>query len=206
MAEIPTLLTPVSEVDLGLGLKNGHRLAFNVDPSEKRLRVGWAQTALETARGKVIRNNNVGNITKGAWSGNFYVLHVPPPDPPMLNFRAYDSLVDGCCDYWKFLSVHYAGALGCFDDGDADKAARALKAAGYFTAGVEAYAKAMVQLAAYFDDKVFPLIPDGVPCPLAMKSVLSDEDIEKVMAVVEENTEIIIRDFETEPPPDDPAA
>src|SRR5262249_47778198 len=132
---------------------------FGAPPNANRLAVAWAQCALEHGRGKAIWCHNIGNITAGkGWSSGYYVLSVPPPDPPTLKFRSHTNFIDGASDYWRVLAGQYASALKFFDAGEPMEAAAALKTRGYFTAELEPYARAMSQLYADFRSKVLPAL------------------------------------------------
>ncbi len=145
--EVPEVRTPLSEGDLIDALRIGHSAAFGAPPSPERLGVAWAQIALETGRGKICRNNNLGNITKPkAWIGEYYVLKVPPPDPPTLKFCAYDSPAAGATHYWTLLHDRFKSALSSFDSGDAAIAAAELGRLHYFLADVGQYSKGMSSL------------------------------------------------------------
>jgi hypothetical protein len=148
MSEVPKVLTPLTELELLDVIYVGHQAVFSEYPSLKRLSVAWAQLALELDRGKAIWNNNLGNISAGSkWIGDYYSLHVPPPDPPVIRFRAHDTSLDGAIDYWKFLSApRYAQAIFYFDKGDAFNAAVQLGAVRYYLANVAIYAKDMASL------------------------------------------------------------
>lgn len=145
--EIPKVLTPLTELELVEVLYLSHGQAFELFPSAERLGVAWAQCALELGRGKSIWNFNIGNITAGSkWLGDYYVLKVPPPDPPTLKFRAHESPIDGGVDYWKLISGRYASTIPYFDRGDANGAAVELGRLKYFLAHVETYANGMTSL------------------------------------------------------------
>jgi hypothetical protein len=139
--------TPATEIELAQALSSGHDLFFDALPSPEKLGVAWAQCALELARGKAIWNNNIGNITAGrSWPGDFYELHVPPPDPPVLKFRAHASLVDGAVDYWKVLTEHFGSAMPFFVAGKAEAASRELGRLHYYLADPNVYAPATARL------------------------------------------------------------
>ncbi len=145
--EVQRVSTPCTDVELVDALRDGHRVAFGNHPAPERLGVGWAQLALESGRGQRQWCHNVGNITAGrSWHGNFYWLDVPPPDPPKLKFRAYDSHLVGAADYWTMLYDKFRSALVFFDAGDAAAAAHELGRLHYFLAPVESYSQGMASL------------------------------------------------------------
>ncbi len=147
MNEVERIATPCTEVELVAALRDGHRVAFGDVPSPERLGVAWSQIALESGRGKYIWNGNVGNITAGGkWIGDFYWLHVPPPDPPKMRFRSYPNILTGASDYWTLLFDHYASALVAFDSGSPGEAAEVLGRLKYFLAPIAQYEKGMTSL------------------------------------------------------------
>ncbi len=151
--QIQKSLTPLSERGLVIALRSGHVQATGMLPSEERLGVAWSQCALELARGASIWCNNLGNITaSSSWRGDYYVLRVPPPDPPELRFRAHANAVDGAADYWQFLltAPRFAAAMARFDAGDALGATVALGAQHYYLANVDAYSRASARLYAEY--------------------------------------------------------
>jgi hypothetical protein len=180
MSEVPRVVTPLSELDLALSLLDAHLQFFHGPAANLRLEVAWAHCALEHGHGAKLYNFNFGNITAFGWLGDFYVMHVPPPDPPVLKFRAFDTAVDGATDYWRVMSGRYAPALALFDTGNAYAAGMKLKALGYYTANAEAYSGAMKKLAAYFEANLAGEIP---PVPLdtdvQAQSLVTQEEVEK---------------------------
>lgn len=145
------LATPLGELELAAVLRDAHTHIFGEPPSTHCLAVAWAQCAEEHGRGRFIWCHNIGNVTAfGSWSGDYYVIHFKPGtnpnDAPTMRFRAHADFIDGARDYWNVLRVHYGHALLVFDSGGAAAAAASLKAAGYFTAPLEPYARSMVSL------------------------------------------------------------
>lgn len=140
--------TVLTEVELAAYLFQGHVHVFGgVDPSAERIGCAWAQNALELDRGKQIWNFNLGNVTAGkSWSGDFYAMRVPPPDPPILRFRSHASAIDGAIDYWRVMASHFGSALPLFDKGAATAVARELGRLHYYTADPNQYAPSVGKL------------------------------------------------------------
>ncbi len=152
MSEIQRVLTPITELELADALYVSHEQVFGNFPSPPRLLMALSQCALELERGKSIWCFNIGNITAGSsWSRDYYVLHVPPPDPPVLKFRAHPNALDGAADYWTFLNgSRYAAALFMFDRADdtdgAFAAAMKLGELHYYLANANVYSRGVQKL------------------------------------------------------------
>jgi hypothetical protein len=147
VSEVPRVSTPLTELELCDAIYVGHYTVFNTPPSSERLLVALAQMALELERGKAVWNFNIGNVTAGSsWPGDFYVLHVPPPDPPILHFRAHANALEGAIDYWTLMNKLWSSVLPFMDRGDPAGAAEQLGRLKYFLANVEVYAGGMVSL------------------------------------------------------------
>lgn len=156
---VPRIDTPIGVLELAQVLRNGHLGVFGTLPSWERTGVAWAQCMLESGRGKRMWNCNFGNITAGSkWTGQYYIMKVPPPDPPTLKFRSHVDHHDGAKDYWQMLGNRYITTLPFFDAGDPGGAAAALKARGYFTADLAPYAKGMEGLYKEFWKKIQPVL------------------------------------------------
>jgi len=155
MSEVSAVFTPCSETDLLALLHEGHVKAFDEDPSPERLGFAWAQMALEMGRGKKIRCGNFGNITVSkSWTGDFFTLHVPPPDPPVLRFRAYPSLLTGATGYWSFMDQRFHDELALFDSGNAYLTAQKLGEVHYYLADRETYSRAVEALYAEYQKRL----------------------------------------------------
>lgn len=131
-------------------------------PSAACLAVLVAQMCLETGNGKSLHWYEVGNKKWSPdWDGRYTMFRCneringqivwfsPPPDGSFLAacaFRAHSTGADGCAEQVKFLATRdrYRKAWGLIYAGKADAAVRELGHAGYFTANVDAYAKAVV--------------------------------------------------------------
>jgi hypothetical protein len=144
--------TPRTPLEVALDLIGGHVAAFGgAYPSMARLGMGWAQIALENARGAALYGENYGNITAGSdWknSGKDYnqiqvderldVAHHPDQWTRItLAFRVYPSSEDGAAGYWNLLAGRYKSVLPLFDQGNAHDAAYLLSRLNYYTARPE---------------------------------------------------------------------
>lgn len=195
---VPRVRTPLSEIDLVLALREGHKIAFGTDPNQQRLGVAWAQVALEHARGAALDRFCVGNVTAFSWPGDYYVLRVDErvsrnPDKWQtleLKFRAYPTAAEGAAGYWRLLAGRYLKALAFFDSGKPGDAAYTLSNLGYYTALPGPYASTMVNLYAEFGLRLAPKIGPcgtgfGTLCTLPEKEdrsvpILTDEELAKV--------------------------
>lgn len=170
---------------MGEALIDGHRRYFGSAPSPRRLSVAWSQCALEHARGEKLYNFNLGNVTAGAkWEGDFYVMHVPPPDPPVLRFRAFSTADQGAIDYWRMLDGHYRPALTLFDQGRAFDACLMLGALGYFTANPTVYARGVDNWHKWFERELAATFVAELAEGQG-NSILTDAEIAEVLAKVD---------------------
>lgn len=151
--KVPTVRTPRTYLEIARDLARAHVALWGVAPSANRLGVAWSQVMLETGRGQSIWGNNFGNIIcTQAWKGDYQELQDGPADPHF--YRAYSTPSEGAQDYWRLLSSRYGAALELFDQGRPADAARALSAAGYFTAPPEPIAKTFAKLYAEYNEKI----------------------------------------------------
>lgn len=154
--KVDRVATPLTEEQIADLLRRSYLLIFGHAISPQCLAVAWAQVCLENARGKAVHNNNLGNITTKGDGVAYYELTTDEQIQPgvwkslTLKYRAHPDPISGFEAYWVLLRDRYATALLSFERGDPAAATYALKAARYFTANVEPYAKAMVSLYAEF--------------------------------------------------------
>ena len=185
MAEVQRTTTPLARAELAQALIAGHRRYFGTLPNENRLAVAWAHCALEHAAGAKLYNFNLGNVTCGpSWEGDFYVMHVPPPDPPVLRFRAFESAELGAVDYWRMLDTHYPSALALFDKGSAYDAAFRLGQIGYYTAKKEVYSNAVANWKSWYVRELAATFVE----PLSEgqgNSLLTQHEIDQTLASIE---------------------
>lgn len=180
--EVIRITTPLTRLEMGQALIAGHRRYFGAVPSAHRLAVAWSQCALEHAAGAKLYNFNLGNVTCGpAWEGDFYVMRVPPPDPPVLRFRAFETAELGAQDYWRMLAGHYRPALRLFDEGHAYDAAFLLGQLGYYTARREIYSNAVANYKAWFDRELAVAYGETLSEGRG-NSLLTKDEINQVMA------------------------
>jgi len=180
--EVERVTTPLARFEMGEALVAGHRRYFGRAPTLLRLAVAWSQCALEHAAGEKLYNFNLGNVTAGSkYEGDVYVMHVPPPDPPVLRFRAFASAELGAVDYWTMLDGHYRSALLLFDTGRAYEAAGVLGKLGYYTADPKKYAAGVQNWKAWFDahlaSQYAPELAEG-----RGNSLLTEQEIAEVIA------------------------
>jgi hypothetical protein len=133
-----------------------------------------AQIWLETGRLKSCFNFNLGNVRDLPGDGFDYVLLWTWE---ILNgqrwegygaFRAHESLEEGACEHLKFLTdfvrrPKYKRVWDTVMAGDASQYAHVLKAAGYYTAPEEDYARGIRSLSAEFLASVAGVEPPSAP-------------------------------------------
>jgi hypothetical protein len=148
--------TPLSPVALASALYEGYIAQFGEPPRIERLACAWAQCALENARGAILYENNLGNVTTpdGQRSCvkriNERVSRSPERwDIRTMRFRAFDSPIEGATAYWRLLARSYSSVLARCDAADPRGAAVRLSELGYFTGASEPYVAAMGSLFAY---------------------------------------------------------
>jgi hypothetical protein len=157
--------TPLSETQIACFLFAAYRQVFNAEPSSDEMAGAWAQVAIETGRGKAMKNHNFGNLTTSGNGPDYYAIEVNErvhrnPDvwkKLKLKFVSFDNALAGARGYWTVLSARYAAALELFRQGEFSEAANKLSALGYFTAPVESSGyKHMAELAEEFKTKILP--------------------------------------------------
>lgn len=159
MAQVKLTRTPIGMSDYARALLLAWRDELGVIPTKAAAGVLWSQYMIETG-GKACWNWNIGNVKisasqvaaglpwidlPGTWEiigGKRVVL---ADGDPGRRFRAFDSLADAMAEHFKFLrGRRYAVAWPSVEAGDCAAFARRLKAAGYFTAPAEDYARGML--------------------------------------------------------------
>lgn len=156
-SELPDVLTHATPIEVARALRRAWMLLFGAEPSRESVCVLLAQGALETGRWRSMHCWNLGNIKSVPGDGRSWTFFrcneiiggkevwFDPPHPAS-RFRAYDSLDEGAHDYLQLLRKRFAVAWPAVLAGDPDGFVRKLKAAGYFTAAVEPYARSVVSL------------------------------------------------------------
>lgn len=156
---VPDKLTPLTIDELVTGMAAGYVRTMGGEPAPVTLAILVAQACLETGNGNSIHCYNLGNVKRAAdWDGlycqfrcneiiNGKVEWFDPPHP-QTSFRAFSTAAEGCAEFVAFLATRerYAKAWHEAVHGDADTFVRELAKAGYFTAHVDSYAKAVVAI------------------------------------------------------------
>lgn len=174
--------TPLTEEQATYYLKTAWKNIYGEMPAINSLALLWAQSAGETGRWKMLRNNNWGNIKKR--DGVKYTSYLAGeiikgkqqlfyPYHPQTFFVALDTPLEGAEFYIKFLSSksRYKKAWEQLILGDPVGYCRELKAGGYFTADLEHYTKGVISLTNEFKKKIDKLMswesePEFEPEPL----------------------------------------
>ena len=156
---VPDKLTPLTLEQACEAFADGYSLALLEDPLPACLAVLVAHSALETGNWKSMHCNNAGNVkASSTWSGDYCmfrcneviggkVVWFDPPHPQTW-FRAFPTAATGMAEQVRFLSMRsrYAQAWLRAKAGDPEGFVRELAKAGYFTAAVEPYVRAVVSL------------------------------------------------------------
>lgn len=119
----------------------------------------------------------------------------PPTDHwhPQTRFRAYASRYDGAYSYVALLVERFPSAYQALWSGDARAFVRALKAARYFTADEEPYARGVISIQSEFTRKL-----KGIPTDDAD---LDWEDLKWRVAFAQFSTDELLRETQPEPEP-----
>jgi hypothetical protein len=186
---IPDRLTPISEEDAIRAFADGWSVALRADPSPRQLAIIVAHVILENAAGfTALHWWNFGNVKASAkYPGNYctyrcneviagQVRWFDPPHPATW-FRAYGSAAEGAEAHVRFLAEdsdgdgknYYAPAWARLLAGDADGFVRTLSRLGYFTGPVDAYARAVMSIAARIEPACARILSEQHPA-------MTDED------------------------------
>ena len=155
--EIPYNMTPLSQLALAQAMEKGYTKVFGKSPSLNALASGWAQAALESGQGQLIRVNNIGNIkASDDWvaSGKAYATHDTKEKTKDgrdythkgAKWRAYKTPEEGAEGYWRFLKARFPDTINLMDQGQAHNAAVSLGEKGYYTANIQKYSGAVQSL------------------------------------------------------------
>jgi hypothetical protein len=155
-------VTPLPVDELIGGMIGGYEtnMGEGARPSSKLLACLVAQACLETGNGVHLHCYNLGNVKAARdWEGlacqyrcneiiEGKVKWFDPPHPQTW-FRAFLSAADGCAEFVGFLANRdrYRKAWDRAVAGDPSGFVLALGAAGYFTANVETYRRAVASIA-----------------------------------------------------------
>lgn len=140
--------TATHPVQFRAALERAHEDLTGKPAPAEMLDVLTAHVSHETASGDKMYNFNFGGIKGRSPEGltaRYKTTEVFGGKQTKIvdGFRAYDSLDDGAKDYLKFLQGRYGKAYSLAEQGDVDGFSRALKEKGYYTAGVDTYARAV---------------------------------------------------------------
>lgn len=147
---VPTVRTPLTQVELLQALREGHYKVFGKYPSKNRLAMAWGQVAFENGGGKYSFNHNLGNV--GASAGD---------QPTYFNkgdhhwYRAFFDFTDGAAAYWEVIK-RCQPALARFDGGNPSEASVWLKRCNYFEASLEEYTPGFSSLFYTALNKIIP--------------------------------------------------
>lgn len=176
---LPAQTTPLSTDQIIEFTAYGYEAYMGAPPTAPCLACNVAQISLETGNGEHMQDYNAGNVKWSQdWLGNWTMFRCNEvlngkiewfnPPHPQTWFRAFESGMKGMQAQIEFLAGRdrYKRAWHWFMEGNPDAAVRALATAGYFTANVDAYARAVVSIYG----KVLPFCQQrlgGQPIPLA---------------------------------------
>jgi hypothetical protein len=159
-------LTPSDLVTMAAALTTSYRALFSADLARRALCVFLAHTALETGRWQKLHNWNIGNV-KASLAYNGLVQYFRcneiingkiqwfDPYNPQTRFRAFKGPTSATEQYLRFLGMatrgvgqpnRYQAAFDAAEKGDVVGMVDELARAGYFTANVELYRRAVVAL------------------------------------------------------------
>ncbi len=196
-------LTPYSHEEAIESLHDAYVHVIDEQPTPESLNLLVAQTALETGQWKSIHHHNWGNVKASSRYRGLYTMFRCNEnidgklvwfDPPHVQtrFRAYRSADEGAAEYVRFLAIdttpnngrpnRYEAAWDALEMGDLESYTRALKAAGYYTAGVGIYLRAMSALASQFMPKVAEFL-DAVPGTFKEPPVAEPGILERLAAL-----------------------
>lgn len=142
--------TPVSMKEMGEALSSAWTKLWGDVPTSKSILILLAHYGIETGNGSSLIAFNVGNKRTGkGYTGNWvsfmtWELQGGKRVNQMGDFRAYDTLQEGCMDYLKGLKVgNFAKAWPAVMDGDPVAFATLLRQAKYYTAPLADYVNGM---------------------------------------------------------------
>lgn len=184
--EVEKVRTTPTEPELCIALDRASRDVLGEPLTRPAMGVLVAQVNIETGRLKSCFNFNIGNVRDLPGDGfNFVMLYTWELIAGKRwegygAFRAYDSLEVGVEHHIRFLTdfkrrPKYRDVWARVLAGDPSGTAHTMKAAGYYTAPVDDYDRALVSLAAEFNAKTSGVIlpdadtdraPPYVPQPL----------------------------------------
>jgi hypothetical protein len=150
---VPRIQTDVSEPQMAQAIIMAWKDLFGTIPSKEQVALVLAQNALETGNRKKMWNFNIGNITVGRSSFDFYDdlttnEQIKPGvwEKQNLKYRSYPSLLDGVKDYLKLLSSKHIRAWQNIITPDPTAFSKSLKQSGYYTANEAPYTRTINKL------------------------------------------------------------
>lgn len=163
---VPAQKTQVSVEEMIDAYAQGHEATMGQEPPPPCLSVEVAHACLECGNGQELWNFDFGNVKwSPGWDGLYckrrcneiiggkvrWFDPVADADNPACWFRAFEDAAQGAKKQVEFLATtdRYREAWTNIYKGRADAAVRALGKAGYFTANVDAYAKAVVLISGH---------------------------------------------------------
>ncbi len=167
--EVPRVRTPLDAAAMRDASAAGYREATGDTIAPALLRASWCMMCVEHAavldgvlvHGGAIWDNDIGNIGRGKWRGDFFLLKAYESLPSGRRLieqplRAHSSAIAGAADYWAFLIAAWPTAVDAMAKGDLDGVAHELKHAHpwpYFTASEVSYAKGLRDWGAEYDGR-----------------------------------------------------
>ena len=134
------VLTPLNKTQIITALKCGYKEVFNKNPDDNTIAMSLAQINLENAHGKVIYNNNLGNVgSRRGQSVPYYLLGGT-------KFISHKTPCSGAVSYWGYLNTLCSDALVCFSLGRPVMASHLLRRCNYYTAPKQKYTKVLSML------------------------------------------------------------
>ena len=134
------VLTPLNKTQIITALKCGYKEVFNKNPDDNTIAMSLAQINLENAHGKVIYNNNLGNV--GPRRGQNKVYYILGGT----KFISHETPCGGSISYWDHLKVVCSDALVYFRLGNPIAAGHLLRQCNYYTASKQKYTKVLSAL------------------------------------------------------------
>ena len=134
------VLTPLNKTQIVVALKCGYKKVFSKKPNMNTVAMALAQVSLENAHGKVIYNNNLGNVgPRRGQSVPYYLLGGT-------KFISHKTPCSGAVSYWGYLNTLCSDALVCFSLGRPVMASHLLRRCNYYTAPKQKYTKVLSML------------------------------------------------------------
>lgn len=134
------VLTPLNKTQIITALKCGYKEVFNKNPDDNTIAMSLAQINLENAHGKVIYNNNLGNV--GPRRGQDKVYYILGGT----KFISHETPCGGSISYWDHLKVVCSDVLVYFRLGNPIAAGHLLRQCNYYTASKQKYTKVLSML------------------------------------------------------------